>query len=393
MLDDSQRDFGPIGDRVSGNYQLTTLIGRGVSSLVYDAYDALLSRRVAIKIVDDPNVGPEALLHEARALAAIRHPGLPVVYGVGSHDGWTFLVLERVYGVTLEEHLDQGRGRPMALDEALAILGPVGETLAAVHAAGMAHRDLRPANVTLAPGRTVLLDFGVAARAPRTGTRRYTAPEVVAGAVAGGNAHLVDVYAFGAIAYEMLAGGPPFESDTAAPPPHLGSVRPDLPHELTELVLACMARSPLDRPNDMQAVVWELRNLGRKPATMPWEVLIVDDDEDGREGLASSLKERGFRTRVASDGRDALDLIRRTGWRPSVILLDLAMPVMDGYQFLAIKGGDPQLDGIPVLLVTAQAADEARRFPSVRGVVAKPLSMPSLFAQLGEVCRSITAAP
>ena len=77
--------------------QLTTLIGSGSSSLVYDAYDVMLSRRVTIKVVEDPTVGPEALIHEARALAAVRHPGLPVVYGVGSHQGRTFLVLERVH--------------------------------------------------------------------------------------------------------------------------------------------------------------------------------------------------------------------------------------------------------------------------------------------------------
>jgi serine/threonine protein kinase len=427
-----------VGDRVSGYYHLRRILGRGGMAYVFEADDKLLSRRVAIKVVDDPQLGAEMLVREAIALSAVRHPGLPVVYGLGVHHGWTYLVLERLYGVTLEQHLDRSPERRLGVDEALPILVSLADVLAAVHAAGMAHRDLKPGNVVLAPaGRTVLLDFGIvlpevsALEVERCGTPRYLAPEVINGTVVRGEAHLVDTYAFGTMAFEMLAGRVPFEANTlielmeqhlSTPPPTLRQVRPGIPSALSDLVLGCMAKNPSDRPRDMQTILWELHSLRRRsveesgpvrlpagtrtstreiyrraatpppvePESTPWEVLIVEDDEDIRDGLASVLKARGFRTRVAADGHDALELIRRKGWRPSVILLDLMMPVMDGRQFLASQADDPFLEGIPVLLVTAQPSDDVRSFASVRGVVPKPLEMPALLQLVREVCRRNT---
>jgi CheY-like chemotaxis protein len=121
---------------------------------------------------------------------------------------------------------------------------------------------------------------------------------------------------------------------------------------------------------------------------MPWEILIIEDDDDIREALATVLNARGCRTFAAKDGRDALELIRRRGWRPALILLDLMMPVMDGQQFLESQAGDPCLDGIPVVLVTAQPSDHVRRFAAVRGVVPKPLELPALLEIIHEVCQS-----
>lgn len=399
-------------------------------SFVWEAEDLELSRRVAVKIVDDPVLGAELLLREARALASVRHPGLPTVHGVGVHDGWTYLVMERVFGVTLEEHLDRRRAQPLSSEEGVAILGPIAEILAAVHGAGMAHRDLKPGNVMLSPGRTVLLDFGImlpevtARDGDRCGTPRYLAPELITGTPAPGQAHLVDTYAFGVMAYEMFAGTPPFVADSlvrtlehhlSTPAPRLDAVRPDLRRELVELVLSCMAKLPGERPGDMQAVAWELRSLQRqrseasgpiaiprsprevfrRAATNPalelpsngWEVLVVEDDAENRESLGVALKERGYRARAASDGLDALELIRRTGWRPSVILLDLMMPRMDGYQFLAVQAGDPMLDSIPVVVTTASPSDEVRKFAAVRAVVPKPAALPALLQAVEGVCR------
>ena len=121
-------------------------------------------------------------------------------------------------------------------------------------------------------------------------------------------------------------------------------------------------------------------------ATAHAEVLIVEDDEDIREGLAAVLNARGFRAHVAANGQEAYDLIGRTGRRPAVILLDLMMPVMDGQGFLEHQAGNPTLDGVPVLLVTAQPPDRALQFSSVRGVVQKPLDTKALLRRLDDIC-------
>jgi CheY-like chemotaxis protein len=365
------------------------------------------------------------------------------------HRGWTYLVLERLYGVDLERHITNSDGTSKRLDphEALPVLASIAEILAAVHRAGMAHRDLKPGNVMLCPlQRVVLLDFGIAipevdaAHFVRCGTPRYLAPEVIRGAIAPGRAHLVDAYAFGAVAFELFAGRPVFEAPSTVqvlehqlgtPAPDLAELRPDLPQPVPALVAACLAKDAGERPSDMEAIagdlraivrrsmrstppqmkVGELRETYRKVSGKPtapaavaevpaevatgidataipqsWEVLIVEDDEDIREGLAAVLNARGFRATVAANGREAHDLIARTGRRPAVILLDLMMPVMDGQGFLEHQQTNPTLDGVPVLLVTAQPAERALSFASVRGVVPKPLDTRALLRRLDDIC-------
>ena len=439
------RPVGPpleVGECVGDAFRLRRVLGTGGMSQVFEADDLRLARRVAVKVVDDPELAPSLFL-EAKALAAVRHPGLPVVHHVGIHRGWPYLVLERLFGINLEQHLEAPHGtKQLDPAEALPILAALADVLAAVHGAGMAHRDLKPGNVMLCPrGRVVLLDFGIvvpevdAASTPRCGTPRYLAPEAVRGDIVAGRAHLVDVYAFGAVMFEMFAGRPPFEAESmvqllehqlGTPPPELAVLRPDLPRHLPELVAGCLSKEPSERPGDMETIATDLRTTLRRLATptpaprmkigelretyrrvsagkaacpataspcdsrtIPptSEVLIVEDDEDIREGLAAVLNARGFRTHVAANGREAQELIARTGRRPSVILLDLMMPVMDGHTFLEQQPTSPSLDGVPVLLVTAQPPGDALKFSAVRGVVQKPLEIPALLRRLDAVCK------
>jgi serine/threonine-protein kinase len=274
------------GDRVAG-YVLRTSIGHGGMSTVWDAWDVELCRCVALKVVEDPHES-DALLNEARALAAVKHPGLPTVYALGVADRRRYLVLERLYGENLFQRLQRGPAS-FELGEALGLLITIADILHAVHQAGMVHHDVKPANIMLCrEQRTVLLDFGVmlpevrAAHAPRCGTPGYVAPEVVLDTVCPGRARQVDMYAFGVVAYEMFTGCPPsagadlvalLENHAFAPPPDLRTTRADLPDSLGALVHACMAKDPDDRPADMDAVAGELRQLRRRlerrSATLP----------------------------------------------------------------------------------------------------------------------------
>ena len=278
-----------VGDRV-GCYVLRAQIGRGGMSTVWDAWDTDLRRGVAIKTVDDPAESEALLVNEARALAAVRHRGLPAVYGLGRTEGRhgrRYLVLERLYGENLLQRLQ--RGGPFAVADALSLLIDVADVLDAVHQAGMVHHDVKPGNIMLCrEQRTVLLDFGVMtpqvreANASRRGTPGYAAPEVMLDTLSVDRARLVDMYAFGVIAYEMLVGHAPFvgadvnalmESHAYAPPPQVRAVRSDVPEALNSLVLSCMAKNAADRPTDMEVVSGELRllrrRLARHAATLP----------------------------------------------------------------------------------------------------------------------------
>jgi len=119
---------------------------------------------------------------------------------------------------------------------------------------------------------------------------------------------------------------------------------------------------------------------------MAWQVLIVEDDEDVRESLAEVLTARGYHTLTAENGNVALSMIRKDGLKPSLVLLDLMMPVMDGYQFLQSQAEDPWLSQVPVVLVTAQRPARKLAFSSVRGVIEKPLDLRSLLSMVRDVC-------
>lgn len=119
---------------------------------------------------------------------------------------------------------------------------------------------------------------------------------------------------------------------------------------------------------------------------MPWPILIVEDDDAIRDRLSELLSARGYRTFTAANGNEALDLVRRRALRPSVVLLDLAMPEMDGYEFLESQANDPWIARVPVILVTAERPDREDRFPNVCGVLRKPVDVRALLALVKDAC-------
>ncbi len=265
------------GELIAGTWEVRSLLGVGGMGQVFDAHDRFLRRAVAIKAALGGDAGP-GLRAEAQALAAIRHPGLVTVYAGGVHHDLEYVVMERIFGEDLGSHLGRRLrdGSPAPIPEALAILAPLAEALGAVHRAGIAHRDVKPENVLLGPsGRVVLADFGVfqpefaMARAPtRSGSPAYMAPETIRGSVGLGGGYLVDVYAFGVLAFELLAGRLPFVADSTPDfylahltreIPSLAEVRGDVPHALETLIVRCLAKEPDDRPQNMDDVAFQLR--------------------------------------------------------------------------------------------------------------------------------------
>ncbi len=270
------------GEVVGDNYEIRRLLGVGGMGEVYEARDSTLGRRVALKVAH-PDIDADYLLREGRALAAIRHPGIVTVHAMGSHLGMGFLVLEHIQGLSLDRMIEdrEKAGEVFPVPEAIDLLVAIADALAVVHHAGLAHRDVKPANVMLAPGgRVVLMDFGlVVPHADRAGQRLvagsvpYMAPEALTGDVATGSASLVDVYALGVLAYELLTGVPPFPethpvenygSKIRGPTPVVSALRSDVPEGLNDLIFRMMAVDPHERPNGAEEVLWRLRSLRRQ---------------------------------------------------------------------------------------------------------------------------------
>jgi Tol biopolymer transport system component len=255
---------------------------------VYRARDTRLDRTVAIKILpealaDDPQFR-DRFDREARAISQLTHPNVCTLFDVGHEGGTAFLVLEFLEGTTLEYRLKQGA---LPLEQALTIAIQIAEALSAAHRQGIVHRDLKPGNVMLTKSGAKLLDFGLAktgvpaaagsfSMMPTTppnltqqgailGTFQYMAPEQLEGEEADAR---TDIFAFGAVLYEMIAGRRAFEGKsqaslisaimTAQPRP-LVEQQPLAPPALDYLVATCLKRDPNERWQTAQDLLIQLR--------------------------------------------------------------------------------------------------------------------------------------
>lgn len=410
-LDEAGSPFD-VGEVLEGTYEIRTLLGAGGMGWVYEARDRWLNRTVAIKVSRNVPGAPQ-LLQEAQALAAISSSHVVTVYALGHHRGAQYLVMERIYGVSLEAHLTRRRadgGEIYTVPEALDLLARVADGLAAVHSAGIAHWDIKPSNVMLAPrDRIVLLDFGIfvpevgAAMAPLfRGTPAYTAPEMVSGTVQPGQAKLVDIYALGILAFEVLTGMVPFHGDNvvqvwnqhmSAPPPDLRSLRPDAPTPLCELVAEMLAKDARDRPQYIEDVAAQLRQARtQRPPPAPPErlsVLVVDDDP----AMAALLEAIVLETqpdadvRIAGTGDAALTAFRS---RPArLCFLDLHLPDMTGIDLCLQLRGTRLADRCRIVPVSGTAEAHDRRLLLQLGLTTFIEKRTDLPAKIGKVVREV----
>src|SRR6266540_5006027 len=210
----------PVQDKLlSGRYLIVEPLGRGGMAAVYRGTDRVLGRTVAIKVLN-PELAEdqrfvERFRHEARAAAALNHPGVVGVFDTGSDGDQHYIVMEHLEGRTLAEVLRDERLLPP--ERALSIAAEVAEALEAAHRAGLVHRDVKPSNVMIMPNGTVkVMDFGIARAAAGAsftqtgmvmGTATYFSPEQARSDPVDARS---DIYSLGAVLYEMLTGRPPF---------------------------------------------------------------------------------------------------------------------------------------------------------------------------------------
>ena len=400
-----------------GQYQISERIGRGGMATVYRAYHADLDREVAIKVLpeffaEDPEYR-ERFQHEARAVARLKHANILEVFDYGNQDGVAYIVMELAEGGTLAESL----GSPMRLDDGLAILEPLAAALDYAHSRGILHRDIKPSNIFLRQDRTpVLADFGLsrmAGSSPRLtasgvimGTAEYMSPEQIGDEKVGPAS---DRYSFAVVAYEMFTGRVPFQAESSAAVlvSHVTRAVPPA-HELTGELFAhvdavlrrALAKNPDDRyPSALNFVLalkpaaWigrsdstslasphpEPRRSGRR---LP-RVLVVDDGPANRELIKACLTEVDCEVCTAQDGLEALRAIERS--RPDLVLLDVQMPGMDGFEVChRIK----RLDGgslLPVVMITAldKTTDRVRALTSgADDFMTKPVDRIELVARV-----------
>jgi serine/threonine-protein kinase len=370
-------DIFQIGELLAETYEIRTVLGAGGMGQVFEAHDVVLNRRVALKVAW-PDL-QESVRKEAQALAAIRHPAMVQVYCVGRHGGHEFVVMERLYGVSLDAHLHRRRvaGEQLSTREVIDLLVPVCDGLMAVHRAGIAHRDIKPANIMLAPGnRVVLMDFGlflpefeVTNQSTVAGSPQYMAPEAIANEVEAGAGHLVDLYALGVMAYEMIAGDAPFGGEEItdvwdkhlnAPVPDLLRQRPDASPRLVQLVNDLLAKDPQNRPQSVESVLWQLvaiRDRKQEPSPRHFSVLIVDDDPEIQKVMGFYVKKAipDADIRTARDGDSAIQAVRDR--QPDVMLLDLQMPRMNGIEVCMYLQGTNLTDKCTVVAMSAGAQE------------------------------------
>jgi eukaryotic-like serine/threonine-protein kinase len=282
-----------VGD---GRYRLERPLGHGGMATVFLAHDAELERPVAVKVLAESLAGDEAFrrrfLREARLAARLSHPNVVGVYDAGeADDGRPYIVMEYVDGSTLE-----GRG-PLPPREAVALVVQACHGLAHAHAAGLVHRDVKPHNLLLRTDGTLkVADFGIARAAESTaltqvgtvlGTAAYLAPEQAAG---GEVTPATDVYALGAVLYELLTGRPPYEPESLADLAERPAITPvsefapEVSQEVEDAVMRALARNPAYRQSSADELA---RELGGRP-TAPTLVAHAMPRRRSRRWLAAA---------------------------------------------------------------------------------------------------------
>ncbi|WP_265562887.1 serine/threonine-protein kinase [Streptomyces hygroscopicus] len=274
---------------IAGRYQLNTTIGRGAMGEVWRAYDQMLGRPVAVKVLLAQNADPTAdsrFRLEAQTAGRLHHPHVVGVLDFGEHERRLFLVMELVEGDSLSQVLAEDG--PLPVERVADIAAQAAAGLAVAHEQGIVHRDIKPGNLLLDAGGTVKIgDFGIArfmddpsaaltATGQIVGTSLYIAPERALGKPAGPPS---DVYSLGCVLYQLLTGHPPFRADTPiailhhhldtapVPPRELGVA---LPPAFENYLLGLLAKRPEDRPTARQAADWFATGAWRgRPEPLP----------------------------------------------------------------------------------------------------------------------------
>jgi tetratricopeptide (TPR) repeat protein len=272
---DATHVMAMVEDNLGKRYNLERELGRGGMGVVYLARDAQLDRPVALKflgsLVDQSEEYRKRFIREAKAAAKVNHPNIVSIYDISATEGKSYIAMEYVDGVNLHRYVAE-KGA-LTSRETIAIARQVCSALAAIHQAGVVHRDLKPDNVLIAKGGLVKLsDFGLAkAEGMRLtgtnvimGTPSFMSPEQAQGKPADARS---DIYSLGLVLHQMLTGkiffnnGEVMKRQIEETPPPPGQLTPGVPSALDEVVMRCLQKNPAERYQSAQEVLAALRAL------------------------------------------------------------------------------------------------------------------------------------
>ncbi len=271
-----------------GRYEIRAELGRGGMATVYRAFDPRFKREVALKVLPlqfmhDPQFRAR-FEREAEVIAALEHPAIVPVHDFGEDNGQPFIVMKLMKGGSLADRLEKG---PISLAEAARLFSRIAPALDRAHARGIVHRDLKPGNILFdEDDNPYISDFGIAKLAEGSqaftstggivGTPAYMSPEQARGErnIDGRS----DIYALGAIVFEMLTGKLPYDADTPMgvavkhitdPIPAIRPLRPDLPKNIETLIQTAMAKKPLERYGDVETMAQTLTTMAGPGEKLP----------------------------------------------------------------------------------------------------------------------------
>ena len=270
-----------IGKQID-RYEITGLLGTGGMGMVFDAHDTKIERHVALKILPrelvEDEVARRRFLDEARAAGKLSHPHTVVLHEIGEQEGIHYIVMELVAGGSAADFLEQQTA--YSPQQATRIVREAAAGLAAAHAAGIVHRDVKPANLLLAENGSVKVsDFGLAKQLSDTtlgmtregqliGTPSFMSPEQCEAATVD---FRTDIYSLGASYYALLTGARPFQDQKSvvsvmyahchAPPPDVRDLDPQIPEACAKVIRRAMAKLPQDRYRSMEAMEADLRAI------------------------------------------------------------------------------------------------------------------------------------
>jgi len=383
-LETSAKLSKALGDK----YEVKKLVGQGGFAEVYEVWDKDLERRLAVKVLRPDAAWTAGTIdrfqRETRAAAKLEHPNILPIHFVGEGEGLAYYAMPFVDGMSLGELLKRSGALPA--DRALAIIIPVLDALDHAHRAGLLHRDVKPDNIMLdtARGRPLLVDFGIARRLDAdagggltqtglvVGTPHYMSPEQALGDPNLGPAS--DLYSLGAVLFQMVTGGPPFDGDSsqqivgkhiADPPPSAADVNAKVPRDLSDVILRLLAKQPADRFRSAGEVIAALEG-GKQHSTMR--------SRANAAAAATELLVSGATTKGRKVGRAGgrTGGPRRIGW---VVLAILVPALALSAGALYFRAPTLVFENRLVGIVTVQVAGEERRIlpggsftlPAVRG--------------------------
>lgn len=415
-------------------YRVLDLIASGGMGTVYRAQHLFLKRPVALKVISQRWVQNqkmrERFFQEMQAAAQLCHPNIVAVYDADVVGDTSFLVMELVDGVGLKKVVETNG--PLPVRQACQYAQQTAAGMQHALESEILHRDIKPNNLMLTPQETVkILDFGLAgylteasaaeqsftvetssidpvrAEADETapadmpqlktmpsslrltsramGTSDFLAPEM-AGNPVGADVR-ADIYSLGCTLYFLLTGQVPFPGGSVlgkiarhryGVPAPIRALRPEIPERLAAVIERMMSKSPAERfatPADVISALAPFAVSDRGA------VLVVDDDPLIQTSLIIALESQGFTVQIARDGREALNVLR-SGPPPRLIVLDLMMPGMDGFQFLQERQADPALADIPVVVLSGLDPASSGKVGGAVEYLLKPIEVEEIVKQI-----------